>query len=58
MVFSVCYSDKHFVNSSLENPYLILAQEKKSVQNFRTFTLVPNSDVLAYMLLDCLASQD
>ena len=37
MVFPVCYSDKHFVNSS---PTFYWAQKEKSVQNFRAFRVI------------------
>ena len=32
-VFPVCYSDKYFVNSSIDNPHFIWEQKEKSVQN-------------------------
>ena len=38
-VFPVCYSDKHFVNSSPKNQHFVWEQEEKSVWNFRTFTV-------------------
>ena len=41
-VFSVCYSDKHFVNSHLVHWHFIWEQNEKSVQNFRTFTIQAN----------------
>ena len=41
-VFSVCYSDKHFVNSSPENQLFIWKQKEKRVQYFRTFTVTLN----------------
>ena len=34
-VFSVCYSDKHFVNPSPINQHFIWGQNKKSVGDFR-----------------------
>ena len=37
-VFPVCYSDKHFVNSSTNNQHFIWEQKEKSVRNFKTFT--------------------
>ena len=46
-VFSVCYSDKHFVISSLENKYFIWKQKGKSFRNFRTFTV---EDILAHQI--------
>ena len=39
-VFTVCYSDKHFVNSSHGNPHFILGQKEESVRNFRAVTIV------------------
>ena len=39
-VFSVCFSDKHFVNSSPENQHFVWEQKGKSVWNFRTFTIL------------------
>ena len=38
-VFPVCYSDKHFVNSSSDNPHFIRERKEKRVLNFRTFTI-------------------
>ena len=40
LVLPVCYSDKHFVSSSPDNHYFIGEQKEKSVQNFRTFTVL------------------
>ena len=47
-VFPVCYSEKHFVNSSPENQHFNWERKEKSVKNFRTFTVtgtlyLPNS---------------
>ena len=38
-VFPVCYSDRHFVNSSSDNQHFIWEQKKESVRCLRTFTL-------------------
>ena len=38
-VFPVCYSDKHFVNFSPEINFFLLRTERKSVRNFRSFTV-------------------
>ena len=35
---TVCYSDKHFVNSSLDNQHFSGERNKKSVPNFTMFT--------------------
>ena len=35
---SICYSDKHFMNSSTDNHHFKREQKEKSVQNFRTCT--------------------
>ena len=37
--------DKHFVNYSLENQHFIVVQKEKSVQNFRTFTVILSSEL-------------
>ena len=34
-----CYSDKYFVNSSPGNQHFICEMKKRSVQNFRIYTL-------------------
>ena len=39
-VFPVCYSGRHFVNSSPENQHFMCQQKENSVQNFRTFTVL------------------
>ena len=40
-----CYiSDKHFVNSNLDNQHFILEQKTKYVRNFRIFTVICISD--------------
>ena len=39
-VFPVCYSDIHFVNSSLDNQHFTWEQKQKSVHNFRTFIVL------------------
>ena len=38
-VFHVCYSDKHFVNFSHDNPQFLSKQQAQSVWSFRTFTV-------------------
>ena len=38
--FPVCHSAKHFINSSPDNQHFIWEQKEKSVQKFRTFTLI------------------
>ena len=38
-VFPVCYSHYHFVTTSPDNQYFIFNQKKKSVRNFRIFTI-------------------
>ena len=38
-LYNVCNSDKHFVNSSLENQHFIWEKNGKSVQTIRTFTM-------------------
>ena len=38
-IFPVCYSDKHFVNSSPENKRFIWEKKDKGVRNFRTLTI-------------------
>ena len=38
-VFSVCYSDKHFLNYSPGSQHFIWEQKEKSNWNFRTFTV-------------------
>ena len=43
-----CYSDKHFVNSSLDNQHLCC---EKRVRNFRTFTELNNSAQARIFLL-------
>ena len=49
-VFSICYSDKKFVNSSPEIKNFIWEQKEKSVQNFKTFTVIwlPNVSSLCF----------
>ena len=42
-VYPVCYSDKHFVNSNLDNQHFIFEQKEKSVCNFCAFTIVAHS---------------
>ena len=37
--FSVCYLDKHFVNSSPDNQHFIWEQKEKSVRNLKTYTI-------------------
>ena len=39
-IFLVCYSDKHFINSSHDKEYFVCEKKVKSVQNFRTFTVI------------------
>ena len=39
MKLAICYSYKHFMNCSLENQQFISEQNKKSVSNFKTFTV-------------------
>ena len=38
-VFPVCYSDKHFMNSSPDNQNFIWEKKEKSIQNFLTLTV-------------------
>ena len=47
-----------FYEISALKTHILFEHRKRSVRNFRIFTLVPNSDVLAYMLLYCPASQE
>ena len=42
MVFPVCYSDKHFVNSSSDN--FICEQKERSARNYRI--LGKNADII------------
>ena len=44
--FPVCYSNKHFVNSSSKRQHFIWEQRQKSVQNFRTLNFTINHSCL------------